>query len=82
MAQKAIGGPAKETVRSAAGGTGYAIDLTAKKAAALGKLLAPYIEHARRAGRAPVRRAGRTAASRQRSGDIRSLGERAWPGGQ
>jgi hypothetical protein len=66
------GGPADQTVRFAVEGTGYEIDLSAKNAAAFGKLLAPYVEHARKAGRAPSRRAGRTAASRQRSGDIRA----------
>ena len=66
------GGPAQETVRFAFKGAGYEIDLNAKNAAALRKQLAPYIEHARRAGRAQARRAGRTAASRQRSGDIRA----------
>ena len=66
------GGPADQTVRFAFGGTGYEIDLSAKNAAAFRKLLAPYVEHARKAGRAPSRRAGRTASSRQRSGDIRA----------
>jgi hypothetical protein len=63
------GGPADEIVRFAVDGTGYEIDLSAKNAAAFGKLLAPYIEHARRAGRAQGRRA---VSSRQRSGDIRA----------
>ncbi len=66
------GGPAEETVRFAFEGTGYEIDLNAKNAAAFRKLLAPYLEHARRAGRAQGRRAGRTVVSRQRSGDIRA----------
>jgi len=66
------GGPADETVRFAADDTDYEIDLSAKNAAAFRTLLAPYIEHARKAGRAPGRRGGRTAASRQRSGDIRA----------
>jgi hypothetical protein len=66
------GGPAVETLRFTFEGTDYEIDLNAKNAAALRKLLAPYLEHARRVGRAPARRAGRTAASRQRSGDIRA----------
>ena len=66
------GGPAKHTVRFAFDGTGYEIDLNAKNAAAFGKQLAPYLEHARKAGRAPARRPGRAAAGRQRSGDIRA----------
>jgi hypothetical protein len=48
------------------------IDLSAKNAAAFRNLLTPYIEHARKAGRAPARHGGRTAASRQRSGDSRA----------
>ena len=67
------GGPAKQTVRFAFDGTGYEIDLNPKNAAAFGKQLAPYIEHARKAGRPQPRRPGRTAASnRRRSGDIRA----------
>ena len=80
MAQKVIvvleddltGGPAEQTVRFAFEGTDYEIDLSAKNAAAFGKRLAPYIEHARKAGRVPPGRPGRTAANRQRSGDIRA----------
>jgi len=66
------GGPAEQTVRFAFEGTGYDIDLNAKNAAAFGKQLAPYLEHARKAGRAQPRRAGQAAASQQRSGDIRA----------
>jgi hypothetical protein len=73
------GGPAQETVRFAFEGTGYEIDLNAKNAAALRKQLAPYIEHARRAGRAQARRAGRTAASQQRPGDIRAWAKEHGP---
>ena len=53
------GGPAKETVRFAFEGTDYEIDLNAKNAAAFRKQLRPYLEHARRAGRAQGRRADR-----------------------
>src|SRR5690348_275806 len=74
------GGPAEQTIRFAFDGTDYEIDLNAKNAATFGKQLAPYVAHARRAGRAQPRRAGRAqprrlgraAASRQRSGDIRA----------
>jgi hypothetical protein len=67
------GGPAKQTVRFAFEGTDYEIDLNAKNAAAFGTQLAPYLEHARKAGRAhQARRAGRTTVNRQRSGDIRA----------
>jgi len=66
------GGPADETVRFAFGGADYEIDLSKKNAAAFRRRLAPFVEHARKAGRAQPRRPGRTAASRQRSGDIRA----------
>ena len=66
------GGPADETVHFAFGGAEYEIDLTAKNAKAFRKKLAPFIEHARKAGRSASRRPGRAAASRQRSGDIRA----------
>jgi len=66
------GGPAEQTVRFAFEGTDYEIDLNAKNAAAFGKQLAPYLEHARRAGRAPARRPGRTVAGRQGSDVIRA----------
>ncbi len=62
------GGPADETVR--VGGTEYEIDLNKKNARAYRKQLAPFAEHARRAGR--ERRRPRTSSSRQRSGDIRA----------
>jgi hypothetical protein len=64
------GGPADETVRFAVGGTQYEIDLNKKNARAFRKRLAPFVEHARKAGRGPRR--SRTTSSRQRSGDIRA----------
>ena len=66
------GGPADETVRFGLGGTEYEIDLSTKNATAFRRQLAPFIEHARRAGRGPRRRPGRTASSRERSADIRA----------
>jgi hypothetical protein len=66
------GGPAKHTVRFAVDGTEYEIDLNAKNAAAFSEQFAPYLQHARRAGRAQSRRPGRATANRQRSGDIRA----------
>jgi hypothetical protein len=66
------GGPADETVRFGLGGTDYEIDLSKKHATAFRRQLAPFIEHARRAGRGPRRRQGRTASSRERSADIRA----------
>jgi hypothetical protein len=66
------GGPADQTVRFGLGGADYEIDLNSENAAVFRKEVAPFIEHARNAGRGPGRRPGRTAASRQRSGDIRA----------
>ena len=54
------GGPAEQTVRFGFGGTDYEIDLSAKNAAAFHKQLAPFLEHARKSGRAQSRRPGRT----------------------
>jgi hypothetical protein len=66
------GGPADETVRFAIGGAHYEIDLSTSNAAAFRRQLAPFIDHARKAGRGPRRRTGRPASSRERSGDIRA----------
>jgi len=66
------GGPADETVRFGLAGAHYEIDLSKKNARAFRRKLAPYIEHARKAGPAPRRRPARTAASRRHSGDIRA----------
>jgi hypothetical protein len=66
------GGPADETLRFAFGGADYEIDLSKKNAAAFRKQFAPFVDHARKAGRGQLRRPARTAASRQRSGDIRA----------
>jgi len=64
------GGPADETMRFAVGGTAYEIDLNKKNARAFRKQLAPFVEHARGAGRG--QRRPRTSSGRQRSGDIRA----------
>ncbi len=64
------GGPANETVRFGLGGAQYEIDLNKKNARAFRKKLAPFLEHARKAGQQP--RSARTASSRQRSADIRA----------
>ena len=66
------GGPADETVRFGLGGAEYEIDLSKRNANAFRRQLAPFIEHARKAGRGPRRRPGRTASSRERSADIRA----------
>jgi hypothetical protein len=66
------GGPADETVRFGLGGTEYEIDLSKKNATAFRRQLAPFTDHARKTRREQRRRAGRTASSRERSGDIRA----------
>jgi Lsr2 len=66
------GGPADETVRFRLGGSEYEIDLSTKNATAFRRQLAPFIEHARRAGRAQRRRPGRATSSREHSGNIRA----------
>jgi Lsr2 len=66
------GGPADETIRFGIGGAEYEIDLSKKNVTAFRRKLAPFIEHARKAGRGQRRRPGRTAASRERSGGIRA----------
>ena len=71
------GGPADETVRFGIDSVGYEIDLSKRHASAFRRKLAPFIEHARKAGKGQRRRPGRTAASRDRSGAIR-----AWAKGQ
>jgi hypothetical protein len=65
------GGPAEETLRFGISGAEYEIDLSSKNAARLRAQMAPFIEHARKAGKMP-RRAVRTAASRRRSREIRA----------
>ncbi|MGE5131694.1 MAG: histone-like nucleoid-structuring protein Lsr2 [Gemmatimonadota bacterium] len=69
------GGPADETVRFGIGGAEYEIDLNKKNATRFRKEIAPFIEHARKAGR-PARRPVRTAASRRRSHDIRAWAQK------
>ena len=64
------GGAAEETVRFGIDGASYEIDLSAKNARRFRKQLAPFIENARKAGRS--RRAARTTAGRQHSGDVRA----------
>jgi len=66
------GGPADETLRFGLGGSDYEIDLSKKNASKFRRQTAPYIEHARKAGRGQRRRPARTASSRERSGDIRA----------
>ena len=71
------GAPADETVRFAIGGAQYEIDLSTSNATAFRRQFAPFIDHARKAGREPRRRTGRPASSRERSGDIRAWAKQA-----
>jgi hypothetical protein len=66
------GGPADETVRFAFDGVSYEIDLGKRNARAFRKQLAPFIEHARKAGRGQRRQPGRTQSSRRRSTEVRA----------
>jgi hypothetical protein len=66
------GGQADETLRFGLGGSEYEIDLSKKNANRFRRQIAPYIEHARKAGRGQHRRPARTSSRRERSGDIRA----------
>jgi Lsr2 len=66
------GGPADETLRFGISGAQYEIDLSASNAVAFRQQLAPFIAHARKAGRGPRRRPGRTASGREPGGGIRA----------
>jgi hypothetical protein len=66
------GGPADQTVRFGLDGAEYEIDLSTSNATAFRERLAPFTQSARKAGRRPRSRSGRSAADRERSGDIRA----------
>jgi len=66
------GSPAQETVRFGLGSSEYEIDLSKKNATMFREQLAPFVEHARQAGRGQRRRSARTASGRERSGQIRA----------
>jgi hypothetical protein len=72
------GGPANETVRFGLGGADYEIDLSTKNAVAFRKQLAPFLEHARKAGRVQLHRPARSAASPPAQRRYPGLGERPW----
>ena len=71
------GGPADETLRFGLDGKEYEIDLRKTNASKFRRQIAPYLDHARKAGRGQRRRPARTPSGRERSGDIR-----AWAKGQ
>src|SRR5258708_16519626 len=66
------GGPADETLRFGIGGSDYEIDLSNENARKFRQGLAPFVEHARKAGRGQRRRPARTSSARERSGEIRA----------
>jgi len=66
------GGPADETLRFGLGPADYEIDLNAANASRFRAQLAPFIEHARKPGRAQRAQAGRTPASRRDSAEVRT----------
>jgi hypothetical protein len=70
------GGPADETLMFGVDGRDYEIDLNAKHAASFRKQLAAFVERARRVPRRRHRTAPRSAASRERSRQIRAWAER------
>src|SRR5215469_9074207 len=65
------GGPAEQTLQFRLGTTEYEIDLNASNARRFRNQMAPFIDHARKAGRAQ-RRPSRSASVRQRSAAIRA----------
>jgi hypothetical protein len=66
------GGPADQTLRFGLDGTEYEIDLSNHNARTFRRQFAPYLDHARKAGRGQRRRPGRTPSGHDRSGDIRA----------
>jgi hypothetical protein len=66
------GSPADETLRFGIGGSDYEIALSNKNARKFRDGLAPFVEHARKAGRGQRRRPARTSSARESSGDIRA----------
>ncbi len=72
------GSPATTTIEFSVGGKNYIIDLSEQHADEFNKALAPYIEHARHARRAPARKRKSRSSSeaarikRQRNAQIRT----------
>ena len=66
------GTAAEETVRFSLGTAEYEIDLSAKNASRFRAELAPFTEHARKAGRGQLARTGRSAATRRVSAEVRA----------
>ena len=69
------GGPADETVHFGVDGRDYEIDLNAKHADRFRRQVAPFLEKARQTRSRGLRTTSRTAASRDRSRQIRAWAE-------
>jgi hypothetical protein len=69
------GGPADETVKFGLDGLDYEVDLSTRHAAEFRRLLAPFVDRARRVRPQRSRTRARTAASRERSREIRAWAE-------
>jgi hypothetical protein len=69
------GGAADETIEFGLDGRTYELDLNARHAATFRRQLAPFVEHARLAHPQRGRTKTRTAASRERSRQIRAWAE-------
>lgn len=73
------GSPATATIEFSVGGKNYIIDLSEQHAAEFNKALAPYIEHARRARRAPAnKRKSRSSSEAARVKRQKNAKIRAW----
>jgi hypothetical protein len=73
------GGPAEETIHFQLGAHEYEIDLNAVNAGRFRAQMAPFVSHARKAGRGRSR-AARSTSVRRRSADIRKWAkERGMP---
>jgi hypothetical protein len=70
------GGPADETVKFALDGMDYEVDLSTRHATEFRRQLAPFVERARRVRPKGPHARARTAASRERSRQIRDWAER------
>lgn len=66
------GGPADERLRFGLGSSEYEIDLSTTNATRFRQQLAPFIDHARKAGRGRRRRPARTSSARERGAEIRA----------
>ena len=73
------GSPATATIEFGVGGKNYIIDLSEANAAAFNAALAPYVEHARRARRAPAnKRKSRSSSEAARVKRQKNAKIRAW----